>query len=288
MEGRFWLRRAAMGPQAMVPIDADRYAALCRARTTFIDAGAFEQRYEILLGNHLALEQFCAEWSLRGEVEMDHRYETGARVILEANRHVMNLLSAARSYADHVVRDFDHLGLSPAFKDQAETLMSEAYDRSLPYRIVCALRNYVQHRATPVHGTTSHMKSKCWADALSIYCDRKMLKEEGKFKASVLAEMEDLTDLKLVAREYMHGVSGVHVELRKRVDGHCREARRLHEEAIAEFVAAQGEPEPGTPGIGLTVCREVEGKFIDAHPILLAWDDVRRLLAGKNRYAYKL
>jgi hypothetical protein len=272
----------------MVSIDADRHRALCQARSTFVDAGAFEQRYEILLGNHLALEQFCAEWSLRREVEMDHRYETGARVILEANRHVMNLLSAARSYADHVVRDFKHLGLSPAFQEQAEALMSEAYDRSLSYRVMCALRNYVQHRATPVHGMTSGKKSGCWADMLVIYCQKKTLKEEGKFKASVLAEMEDQVDLRLVAREYMRGVSSVHVELRKRVDEHCREARRLHEEAIAEFVAAQREPELGTPGIGLTVCREVEGKFVDVHPILLAWDDVRVLLAGKNRYAFKL
>lgn len=287
MEGRFWLRRAVIGPQVMVSIDADRYAALCEARATFIDAGAFEQRYEILLGNHLALEQFCAEWSLRREVEMDHRYETGARVILEASRHVMNLLSAARAYADHVVRNFGHLGLSPPFKEQAETLLSEEYDRNLSYRIVCALRNYVQHRATPVHGVTGR-KSECWADALVIYCQKKTLMEEGKFKALILADMEDKTDLKLVAREYMRGVSSVHVELRRRVGEHCREASRLHEEAIAQFVAAQPEPEPGTPGIGLTVCREVNGKYVDAHPILLAWDDVRQLLAAKNRYAFKL
>lgn len=287
MEPRFWLRRATIGPQVMVPIDANRYASLCEARATFIDAGAFEQRYEILVGNHLALEQFCAEWSLRHKVEMDHRYERGARIILEASRHVMNLLSAARAYADHVARDFVHLGLSPPFKEQAESLMSEEYDRNLSYRIVCALRNYVQHRATPVHGVTQR-NNGCWADALAIYCQKKTLMEEGKFKATVLADMEDQTDLKVVAREYMHGVSSVHVELRKRVDDYCREARRLHEEAITQFVAAQAEPEPGTPGIGLTVCREINGKYVDAHPILLAWDDVRHLLAKKNRYAFKL
>lgn len=287
MENQFFLRRAAIGPQVMVSIDADRYKALCEARATLIDAGAFEQRYEILLGNHLALEQFCAEWSLRHRVEMDHRYETWARTILEANRHVMNLLSAARAYADHVVRDFGHLKLSPPFKEQAEVLIREEYDRNPSYRIGCALRNYVQHRATPVHGLTGS-KSECWADTMMIYCQKKTLKEEGKFKASVLAEMEDRTDLKLVAREYMRGVGSVHVELRKRVDEHCREARRLHEEAIAQFIAAQPKPESHTSGIGLTVCRELNGKFVDAHPILLDWDDVRRMLAEKNHFAFKL
>lgn len=287
MEGKFWLRRATIGPQVMVPIDANQYAALCEARATFIDAGAFEQRYEILLGNHLALEKFCAEWSLRREVEMDHRYETGAKIILEASRHVMNLLSAARAYADHVVRDFGHIKLTPTFKEQASQLMSEEYDRNLSYRIVCALRNYVQHRSTPVHAVNGR-RGKCWADKLGVYCQKRVLMEEGKFKASVLSEMDDQTDLKLVAREYMNGVSSVHVELRKRVDEHCREARQLHEEAIAQFVAAQPEPESDKPGIGLTVCREVDEKYVGAHPILLDWDDVRRLLADKNRFAFKV
>lgn len=287
MEDRFWLRRAAIGPQVMVSIDADRYRALCDARATFVDAGAFEHRYEILLGNYLALERFCAEWSLRREIEMDHRYETGAKVIIEASRHVMNLLSAARAYGDHVVRDFRHIALSPTFKELAETLMREEHSRNLSYRIVCALRNYVQHRATPVHGVKGR-KSECWADTLVIYCQKKTLSEEGKFKASVLAEMEDQTDLKDVARKYMQGVSGVHVKLRKNVEAHCREARRLHEQAIAQFVAAQPEPESDMPGIGLTVCREVEGKYSDTYPLLLDWDNVRQLLAEKNRYAVKL
>lgn len=34
----------------------------------------------------------------------------------------MILLSAARTCADRVVRDFGHVGLSPPFRDQAEAL----------------------------------------------------------------------------------------------------------------------------------------------------------------------
>jgi hypothetical protein len=284
---QFWLRRAAIGPQVLVPITENRHKELRNARATLVDAGAFEQRYEILLGNYLALEQFCSEWSLRGEIEMDWRYERGAKVILEANRHVMNLLTAARSYADHVVRDFKHLNLSPTFKEQAEALMRDAHSRSLSYQIMCALRNYVQHREKPVHGTKGKTSDSC-SERLVIYCSRGMLEEDGKFKAEVLQKMEPQTDLRITAREYMREISGVQVELRKRVDHAGIAARKLHEEAIAEFVAAQEQPEPVTPGTGLTICREVGGKYVDAHPILLDWDDVRVLLAKKNRYVLKL
>lgn len=287
MGGEFRLRRATIEPQVMVTISAERYDALRSARLTLIDAGAFEHRYEILLGNYIAFEHFCSEWSLRGEIEMDHRYERWAKVILEANRHIMNLLSAARSYSDHVAQDFKHLALSPTFMEQAKTQLSVAYDGSLAYRFFCALRNHVQHRAAPVHGITHSLKGKSLTDTMMVYCAKGKLEESGGFKAAVLAELDDQIDLRGTARAYMSAVSEVHVELRKRVKSIIDQARKLHEEAIAEFVSAQEREEPGTPGIGLTICRESESGFVNVHPILLSWDDVRILLAEKNRFALK-
>lgn len=113
---RHYLRRHALDPQVILEIDEARYVRLADARKTLVDAGAFEQRYELLLGNFLAYEMFCAETSLRGSVELDFRYQTWARVISEANRHAVNFLTTTRQYADHVVRDFTHLPLGRAVR----------------------------------------------------------------------------------------------------------------------------------------------------------------------------
>lgn len=74
------------------------------------------------------------------------------------------------------------------------------------------LRNYVQRRATPVHGVTGR-RGECWANALTVYCQKNTLLEEGKFNALASAYMEDRANLEAVAREYMHNVGSVHVEL---------------------------------------------------------------------------
>ncbi len=288
MEGQYWLRRAVLGPQAPLSISEERYNLLRNARSTLVDAGAFEQKYEILLGNYIELEKFCTEWSLRREIEADHRYEIWAKVLLDANRYIMNLLSAGRSYTDHVVRDFKHLSLVPTFQEQANNFMREAYDRSASYRFVCALRNYVQHRAAAVHGITSGTKSECWADRMIIYCIKEKLREDGDFKATVLAEAESKTDLRKTFRGYMREVSEIHIGLRRLVAEACLQARTVHQDAIVDFVAAQGSGENGRPELGLSICRKLEETFVDVHPVLLEWDDARVILSEKNRYALKM
>jgi len=288
MDCRFWLRRAALGPQVLVPISALRFEELKRARETLADAGTFEHRYEILLGNYLELERFCAEWSLRGEVEMDHRHETWARVIIAANRHMMNLLSAARSYSDHVVQDFKHVSLCPGFNEHARSLLNGAYDDYPSYRFLAALRNYVQHRATPVHGIKQSLSGKSPMDSMLIYCSQAKLREDPDFKKNVLDGFDETIDLREVARSYMGAIGKVHVALRAAVSAVVNQARKDVQTAIVDFVDAQAKPESGAQGIGLTVCREVNGEFVDVHPILLGWDDARVLLAEKNRFPIKL
>lgn len=59
----YFLRAAHIGPQTIVEISKARYELLGKARRTLVDAGAFEERYELLLGNFTAFEMFCAEVS---------------------------------------------------------------------------------------------------------------------------------------------------------------------------------------------------------------------------------
>jgi len=60
----YFLRGSHIGPQTIVEISGARYELLANARKTLEDAGAFEQRYELLLGNFTAFELLCAEVSL--------------------------------------------------------------------------------------------------------------------------------------------------------------------------------------------------------------------------------
>jgi hypothetical protein len=78
-------------------------------------------RYELMIANFLAFEEFCAVAHLRNKVRMDWGYESGDAVIMEANRHIINVFTSGKAYTDQVVRDFDLLAVkahSPIRQDR--------------------------------------------------------------------------------------------------------------------------------------------------------------------------
>jgi hypothetical protein len=288
---KYYLKRRAIDPQTIIEIEEERYTLLANARKALVDAGAFEQRYEMLLGNFLAFEMFCAQVSVRGAIEHDFRYETWAVAISEANRHAINFLTTARQYADHVVRDFEHISMVETFSVAAKRLLSEAYDSTLEYRFVCELRNYGQHRATVVHGIKARSNENTWAEASMVNCHKQqILEDRGKFKQKVLDELDENIDLLFMFRRYIVAVSTVQWTLRKIIAETCETARRDTKVALSEFAAAQiDERNLDSAAIGLTAVRSDDGNsFVDEVPLLLEWDDVRVAIAQKNSRRIRL
>lgn len=284
-----YLRALHFGPQSVIPISLERHADHVRARQCLVDAGEFERRYELVLGNFLAFEDFCAHWMLRGEIEMDHSYDRWATVIMDANRHILNLLSSGRTYLDQVVRDFKLFGSEGEFMTRAEELMKEAYDVSKEYRLVAQLRNRVQHRALPVDGMDSSIGPPAdKTQPMMFYCYKaKIAADRGRFKQRVLDECDDKIDLRAAMRGCMTQMSGIHIALRKLVNKECERSRGIITSAIAEYSAEQEKKSSSTPGIGLASVVMREGKIAESVPLLLNWDDTRVKLAEKNRFAIK-
>jgi len=280
----WYLRAAHIGPQHLVEISQERYEQLANARKTLVDAGSFEHRNELLLGNLLAFESFCASTSVRANLELEVRYERLADTLLTANRHVVNFLSTTRMFADHIVRDFRHLELPESFKGLAERLLAEAHGTTLGYRFVCELRNHVQHRANAVHSIRSRTNPGSWTEAISVFCLKKRIEEDrGKFKLNVLEQLADEVDLLAMFRDYIGVVSRVQGILRAHVQQACTDAREAIQVAIRDYARAQGEPEERKV-IGLTAVREDKGNYADAVLLILEWDEARLGLANKNAF----
>jgi len=285
----FFLRRASLGSQYLVHIDEQRYHTLAQARRTLIDAGAFEQHYEILLGNFNAYEMFCANASLQSSIEFSFRYETWARLLAEANRHALNFLTTSKLYADQVVRGFKHVVLEQPFSEVAKRRLNDAYDATLAYRFVCELRNHVQHRGYAVHGSRSGI-GNTWLDNSSLQFHKARIEEDrGKFKQRVLDQLDDKVDVLGMFRDYVVAVSNVHIELRKVIAAACETARADIKVAMDEFSEAQkDERGRGNPAIGLTACAKEDGEWTRAVGLMLDWDDVRVELSKKNGHRIRL
>lgn len=65
---------------------------------------------------------------------------------IEVNRHILNYLSSARTYIDHVARLLKKINLSEEF----ELKISNIYDGNFSYRFYSRLRNYSQHKGIPL------------------------------------------------------------------------------------------------------------------------------------------
>jgi hypothetical protein len=283
----YQLRGAHIGPQTILEISADRHAELARARQCLVDAGNFERRYALLVGNFLALEEFTALTHLRGEVLFDIGYETGDAILMEANRHIINFFTSAKAYIDQAYSDFKQIGEEDWFRKQAESQFKAAFARSIHYRISDQLRSKGQHRAMPVDGYgpgPSEAEAGIW-----FYATKEMLSKDKKFRKSTLAEAPDKIYLRTTLRGYMHELSTVHVALRKLVKKDVDECRKTVEDAIEDYREAQEDPKSASrTGIGLESAHYAGKKLVQAVPLLLNWDNNRISLEKKHMSRVKL
>ncbi len=221
------LRIRAAGFGEGIKITAAEYSALVNATKRIYLATGFEEKLDLLLENYLEYERellnLALESCLFWETD-DHRVFREAQTI---NRRIANLLTAARLYIDqmkHSVSSYFAPGLAP----NVAAFFTAEYEQHVEYRIAEALRNHAQHRELPVHQMswpfeweeidTPQRRMRVWV-VPSILVDE--LATAGKFKASILAELQRLGEESLpltpILRQYVESMCVVHDKIRQSV-----------------------------------------------------------------------
>lgn len=184
---------------------------------------SFEDKFYVLIENFVDLEVTVAEAAAHHMVRPLINPDEFADRIREANRKVMNLLSAGRMYWDQTIQ---HLSLWAPHTTNIAALFEAAAENSLAVRVVRALRNHVQHRDLPVHRLSLGSK---WADPETphkhvCYCKLEMrldqLEADPRFSKAILGELQALPqgqDLRRFLREFVSEMAGVHREIRDRL-----------------------------------------------------------------------
>lgn len=280
MTDEYILEQLIIGPHLKLSISGGRYNELFHARNVLSEALAFEQRYELLLGNFISMELALTEICMRNKVEPQHQYVESAGMLESANRHVVNMLTAMRAYADQVVQDFKCLHLDPSFKDAARSELNEAFNRSPEYRFMYSLRNHVQHKAVAIHGFSSNdegaIDANGWVEVVKFYASKIALGADKNFKIRVLEEQPEKIDVRRAARRSMQAIGKVHFALRNVSKDHVARSRSVIEMAISEY------REAGAMSIACFGARRLGDA--GAHISLsLDWDNVRLRLVEKNR-----
>jgi len=273
------LEQRILGPRKQLSIAEGEFLAIGEARLVLSEALEFEQRYELLVGSFIAMEMALVELCLRSTIEPQYAYADLAKVIQEANRHIVNLLTAARSYIDQVKQDFKTLPLTPTFTETASGLLSQEYDSSLEYRFMEALRNYTQHRAFPATRFSGaaglDYDANGWVESLTISAKKDELFQDKKFKQKFLEALPADVDLRHASREYVRCLGKAHIALRKVVAPTVAKARALLDTTIATYGDGGAHPTLG-------LCARRLGAQPQDIPVITDWDDVRAKLAMKN------
>lgn len=243
----FGLTKRVAGSSSFLSITAEEFKALAAASEGHLSTLFVEEKFDLLIENYLELENAMLDSIGRHMVHQDQDYEWFQVERNLFNRRLVNLLSACRSYVDyskHYIRNV--LPGDQQASSQIESAFSKHYDALLGYRVMEALRNFVQHRGFPIHAVSYSGKllgSKIAPKlrfGLSVFTKTIYLHDE-KFKKKVFEELEALggrVDLKPFIREYVGALSDVHEQLRNLMKPSLEKWDAAFDQALLRFKTA--------------------------------------------------
>lgn len=284
----YFLKIAAIGKYPELEISENEFKEIISARRTLTAALSIEENYDLALGNFLDLEKELL--MLTVEKIADHRfdYSRAYTVTTSLNRRMVNFVISGKNYTELIsskaskcASNSQEVGL------EVTRLTNIHYQNNPDYRLMEALRNHVSHSGVAVHSVNNpdkwlldeNNKATSLVFNLSIYALKERLAENTKFKAAVLNELEEKTDLKKAARSYIGAISSIQEEVRKLTKETVSNARSTIERYLARYAEVNdGKFFP----LGCYSAAAFKQK-VKPTMLFLDWDDVRIGLVEKNQ-----
>ena len=224
---KFYLTKLIDDKQQFFEISKDDFERLKKSRESLFQALFIEEKLEIILGNYVEYEMELLHSSANQMLFGNQDWVWFTKDINRISRRIINLHTSSRLYIDQLAHHFSTIyGSTHENVSKLKSQISKEYDRNLNYRIMSALRNYVQHRSFPIAGckyvakkienTPEGEPDKLYT--LMPYLKLDDLKADKKFKQSVAQEMESLgqaIDIKPIIRGYISSIGNIHNWVRK-------------------------------------------------------------------------
>lgn len=223
----YYLWKAVLGATPKIAITKSEYDNLLTSWTTLGVIASIEEEWDSLIQNYIELEMELIRSAMNTMVLSHEGYHEANQTRLGFARRLSNLLHSCKSYLDHTPHHLKKL-MTPNLDATFRAATNAAYDTSISYRFMEALRNYAQHRGLPLHGASF---DSGWTGSFSedgqdkgllryssyATIDLVKIRADGKFKASVLVELAnspDQLDVSILVREYMEKLAEVHEKVR--------------------------------------------------------------------------
>ena len=284
----FGLTQMVFGGGLFLDISQEEYTEAVEAKRCLVEALEVEEKFDLLLTNYEEFEHELLVIALDAALRFDNDWSASVGTRQTVSRRLVNTLTACRLYLDQVGHNLSSIyGSSSRAHEQMKSKCSAEYDGRLGYRVMEALRNYVQHRGMPVHGLSL---TGTWIDetpqvrkhlqqSVVPELSTERLAEDSRMKPSVLAELQSIGsehDIKPLLRDYIAGLGSIHTSLRKTLESDLTRWDAIVETLIERYRAAGGVT------LGLALVNRV-GRIAVQHEFLIDGFILRRReLADRN------
>lgn len=176
----YYLRRVVIDDARIkVNITEKDFVALRVSMDCLVNILYIEEKYDFIVKNKIALDL-----ALEYPDEIDRNMQSHRYAKSEINRHFANILTTTRLYVDQALRygkKLDRLFGEPLVSFGG--WFAQEYDARLGYRVMEALRNFVQHRGDAIH----HASFGTYKEYIE---DRKVMPQDGVQSRHQLARVE--------------------------------------------------------------------------------------------------
>ena len=196
------------------------------ARTHLFKALSIEEKLNLVLENYAEFEQELFNCSVNNMLFQSGDWSSSIDEIHTVNRRIINLLTTGRLYVDQVFHNICSIyGADSEQEKVVKKQTSQEYDSNLPgYRVMEAMRNYVQHRELPIRGLSKNMRriengsEVFMKNTIKLSIDINTLSEDKKFKKKVLTELQSLgesVEFTPLVRQYLGSIGNIHLKIRE-------------------------------------------------------------------------
>ena len=287
---KYLLAKRTLGSSVTIKITEQEYKKIKTAKNNLLEIFYIEQKFDIFIGNYLELEldllKYAAYHMIRGNETHAELYKGLNQII----RRLINLLSTGRLYLDQSIHNLNNISSIKSINiEEINTEKNKQYDQYLGYRVMEALRNYVQHRGYPIQSLTYNNKlvgkdpNGRVLFSTTPYIHVQEFEKDNKFKKEVLKEIKRLgekIDLKPLLREYVESLWNIHAKIRELLKSDILAWEQLLQNTLNKI---QSNNSKIRPNIGLSAVRQNEdGLNIDSFEIDKFIIEYRQELQRKN------
>jgi len=267
---RYGLTRLVLESNGFVALSEEEFETIKEAQENLFEALFIEENFDLVVENYLEFEIDLLSAAARQMIHAMRKYDQYQEERRRINRRIANVLTACRSYLDQTGHHLSEMfGRDSAIESKFQQGVSEQYERCAAYRVMYALRNYVQHRAYPIHCLTYPTQ---WVGddhdkllfSLTPLIYGQELETDFMFNETVINDLKALgekIDVRPLMREYVSALGRIHEALRALLSSEVQEWEKIILGTIKRFCDAFPE-ERST--IGLTaVLEDDRGKHLE-------------------------